>query len=66
MRSLPGSPDVVFPRQRVAVFIEGDFWHGYRFPRWADTLKPYWREKIERNRGRDRKNHAKLRRMGGR
>jgi DNA mismatch endonuclease (patch repair protein) len=31
VRSLPGSPDLVFSRVRVAVFIDGDFWHGYRF-----------------------------------
>jgi len=64
VRDLPGSPDVVFPRQRLAVFIDGDFWHGYRFPQWKDTQSEFWQTKIEMNRARDRRNHAKLRRMG--
>jgi DNA mismatch endonuclease (patch repair protein) len=64
--SLPGSPDIVFARQRVAVFIDGDFWHGYRFPLWKPYLSSFWKEKIERNRRRDRRNFAKLRRLGWR
>ncbi len=65
VRSLPGSPDVVFPTKRVAVFIDGDFWHGYRFPAWEKTLpSDFWRDKISGNRRRDRRNFAKLRRMG--
>ena len=64
MRALPGTPDVVFPRQRVAVFVDGDFWHGYRLPAWEQGLKPYWREKIRRNRRRDRRNVARLRKLG--
>ena len=38
--SLSGSPDVVFKRERVAVFIDGDFWHGWRFSRWCEKLRP--------------------------
>ncbi len=64
--SLPGSPDLVFVRQRVAVFVDGDFWHGYRFPLWKARLSRFWEEKIEKNRRRDRKNFAKLRRLGWR
>lgn len=64
VRALPGAPDVVFPRQRVAVFVDGDFWHGHRLPEWEQSLKPYWREKIRRNRRRDRRNFAQLRKMG--
>jgi len=63
---LPGTPDIVFGRKRVAVFIDGDFWHGYRFPTWKDTLSQFWQNKIEKNRQRDKKNFAKLRRMGWR
>jgi DNA mismatch endonuclease (patch repair protein) len=61
---LPGKPDFVFPRARLIVFIDGDFWHGWRFPQWRDKLQPYWREKIERNRRRDRRNMQALRRCG--
>ena len=66
VKSLPGCPDVVFPKQKLAVFIDGDFWHGYRFPTWQRTLPKFWREKIGKNRDRDRRNFAKLCRMGWR
>lgn len=62
--SLPGSPDIVFRLPKIAVFMDGDFWHGYRFPQWKSALPLYWREKIEKNRSRDRRNFAALRRMG--
>jgi len=65
-RGLPGTPDVAFPRQKVAVFIDGDFWHGYRFPQWKHTQSEFWQTKIETNRARDKRNHARLRRMGWR
>ena len=63
VKTLPGKPDIVFPSRRLAVFIDGDFWHGYRFPVWRDDLKLFWRKKIALNRERDRRNFAKLRRM---
>jgi DNA mismatch endonuclease (patch repair protein) len=62
--ALPGKPDFVFVRARVVVFVDGDFWHGWQFPRWKDALAPYWRQKIEKNRIRDRKHFRRLRRMG--
>ena len=62
--NLRGKPDVVFKRERVAVFIDGDFWHGWRFSRWCGDLQPYWREKIVRNRARDCRNFRRLRRKG--
>jgi DNA mismatch endonuclease (patch repair protein) len=61
---LPGRPDIVFPRARVAVFVNGTFWHGWRYPAWAHKLAPYWRKKIEGNRRRDRLNGRRLRRLG--
>jgi DNA mismatch endonuclease (patch repair protein) len=61
---LLGKPDIVFSQQKIAVFIDGDYWHGWRFANWADTLSPYWRQKIARNRKRDRANHRRLRRTG--
>ena len=63
-RDLPGSPDFVFREKKVAVFIDGDFWHGWRFPQWRDKLSPAWEEKIAKNRYRDRLNYRRLRRMG--
>jgi DNA mismatch endonuclease (patch repair protein) len=61
---LPGKPDIVFASARLAVFIDGDFWHGYRFHRWGHKLTPYWQQKIETNRLRDLRNFCKLRRHG--
>src|SRR5271157_1020086 len=52
---LPGAPDYYSKKNRVAVFVHGCFWHGcpahYREPK---SNVAYWREKIERNRARDR------------
>ncbi len=64
VKSLSGCPDFVFERERVVVFVDGDFWHGWRFVRWRDALPSYWQEKIERNRQRDRSNVRRLRRRG--
>jgi DNA mismatch endonuclease (patch repair protein) len=64
--SLPGRPDLVFTSARLAVFIDGDFWHGFRYPLWKKRLGAFWRAKIERNRARDRRNFATLRRRGWR
>ena len=64
VRTLPGHPDVVFSRARVAVFVDGDFWHGYRFPLWQDKLTVFWRNKIAHNRRRDTTNFRRLRRQG--
>lgn len=64
VRSLPGKPDIVFLASRVVVFVDGDFWHGYRFPAWCNKLSPFWQAKIAQNRARDRRNFARLRRNG--
>jgi DNA mismatch endonuclease (patch repair protein) len=64
VKSLPGTPDFVFRRAKVVVFVDGDFWHGWRFPEWKGKLKPYWQAKIERTRRRDRRNFQRLRRAG--
>jgi DNA mismatch endonuclease, patch repair protein len=64
VRQLPGRPDIVFSKARVAVFIDGDFWHGYRFPSWKDKVSDFWKEKISQTRARDSRNHRKLRNMG--
>ena len=64
VKSLPGSPDLVFSKRMVAVFIDGDFWHGFRFPAWEHKVSDFWKAKILKNRARDQKNFRKLRRMG--
>ena len=60
-----GSPDIAVPSKKLAVFIDGDFWHGYQFSRWKHKLpQVYWQDKIETNIKRDKKTFAKLRRDG--
>lgn len=55
---LPGKPDVVFPRAQVAVFVDGDFWHGREWPARRRRLvkgsnSAYWTAKIRSNMRRD-------------
>lgn len=62
---LPGKPDLVFVRAMVAVFVDGDFWHGWRFEEWEPKLSStYWKDKIRRNRERDREQTAHLKAAG--
>ena len=63
-RDLPGRPDFVFREDLVAVFVDGDFWHGWRFPVWEHRMSEKWRMKISETRRRDRLAHCRLRRMG--
>lgn len=60
-----GKPDFVFPRERIAVFIDGDFWHGnprkFRLP--LSNLE-YWTKKILSNKRRDRRVNSYLRKHG--
>jgi len=64
VKALPGKPDVVFIKAKVAVFVDGDFWHGYRFPAWEHTIADFWKIKISKTRVRDQRNFRKLRSMG--
>ncbi|MBS0222177.1 MAG: very short patch repair endonuclease [Proteobacteria bacterium] len=66
VRELPGRPDIVFARSKVIVFIDGDFWHGYKFPLWKNKMAPFWQKKIGNTRQRDLKNHRRLRTRGWR
>ncbi len=66
-RHVPGCPDFLFPRKRVAVFVDGCFWHGcpkcFRLP---VGNRDYWSEKITSNRRRDRRNTRILKANGWR
>jgi len=64
LKDLPGRPDIVFPEAKLAVFIDGDFWHGWRFPLWQHKLSEKWKEKIATTRERDKRNFHHLRREG--
>jgi DNA mismatch endonuclease (patch repair protein) len=66
-KSLPGTPDLVFPRLRKVVLVHGCFWHGHNCARGDRTPKnnrDYWVAKIARNRERDQRNRALLRAQG--
>lgn len=67
-RSLPGRPDLVFPRYRIAVFVHGCFWHGHncRAGRLPSSNQAYWTEKIAANQVRDARKIAELRALGWR
>lgn len=60
-----GNPDIALPKKKKAVFIDGDFWHGYQFSKLKERLpKKYWLAKIEQNIKRDKSNRIKLRKAG--
>lgn len=52
---LPGRPDIVLPKYRTAIFVNGCFWHGHDCPmfKWPKTREAFWRTKIEGNKDRD-------------
>jgi len=58
--SISGKPDIAFPKQKVAVFINGEFWHGRYFHKEKPNYKKFWIEKISNNMRRDRKNYKEL------
>ena len=66
VRKLPGAPDIVLPKYRTVVFINGCFWHKHDCPRfvWPKDNADYWRPKIEGNVLRDKKNYDMLQQMG--
>ena len=69
VRSLPGTPDIVFVGQRLAVQVRGCFWHqheGCRHGRIPDTRREYWEPKLLRTVGRDATNDEALRKQGWR
>lgn len=56
-KSLPGKPDIVFTKKKIAVFIHGCFWHGHncasRYAHTSQSNRMYWGPKIARTRQRD-------------
>ena len=65
--SLPGSPDIVLPKYKTAIFVHGCFWHRHMGCHLASTPKDnaeFWCNKFETNIKRDAKNEKELREMG--
>ena len=68
-KNLPGTPDIVFPSRKSAIFVQGCFWHRHPDPdcklaRLPKTRLEFWKPKLEGNRKRDLKNQEKLGDLG--
>ena len=61
---MDGNPDFAIPSSKVAIFCDGDFWHGYNYRNGKKLKAGYWRNKIEGNMRRDRKVSQRLRYHG--
>jgi DNA mismatch endonuclease, patch repair protein len=62
VKTLPGKPDLVFPKHNAVVFVHGCFWHGHgcRLFKWPSTRKEFWRNKIRGNVITDQKSNVAL------
>ncbi len=66
-KDLPGKPDLVFPKYKKVIFVNGCYWHGHAGCSRAvlpATNLDFWKEKIAKNKLRDRKNHRDLKKLG--
>ena len=66
-KELPGSPDLYIPKYRVAIFVNGCFWHMHENCRYSSIPKnnhDFWKNKLEGNVERDKQNYIKLESMG--
>lgn len=67
VRKLPGSPDIVLPKYKTVIFVNGCFWHGHEGCKYYHLPKSnieFWKEKIESNVARDKRNEEKLKSLG--
>ena len=65
-KKLPGAPDIILQRYRVAVFVHGCFWHSHNCPRGRrpTSRSEFWNPKLDKNLERDRRSQAALRAAG--
>lgn len=66
-KELPGSPDLYIPKYRIAIFVNGCFWHMHENCRYSSIPKnnhDFWKSKLEGNVERDKQNYIKLESMG--
>lgn len=66
-KHLPGTPDIVLPKYKTAIFINGCFWHGHegcKYFIWPQNNAEFWHDKISTNKARDVKKHQELRSLG--
>ncbi len=61
-KSISGKPDIIFPKYKSLIFINGCFWHGHdcHLFKWPSSRPEFWKEKITKNKERDRKNYKIL------
>lgn len=66
VKTLPGCPDIVLPKYKTVIFVNGCFWHKHDCPRfvWPSSNEEYWRPKIMGNVERDKRNIAELQQLG--
>lgn len=67
VKTLPGTPDIVYKKYKLVIFIDGEFWHGYNWEEKKLKIKKnrdFWIPKIERNMQRDRINNELLEKSG--
>lgn len=67
VKQLPGTPDIVFPKYKTAVFVNGCFWHGHKGCKYShlpSTNLEYWEKKIADNLERDERKTRKLEKLG--
>jgi DNA mismatch endonuclease, patch repair protein len=67
-KRLPGKPDLVLPKYRAVIQVQGCFWHGHDCDlfKWPGTRQDFWRQKITGNQGRDQRNLEQLGEQGWR
>ena len=65
-QKLPGKPDIILKRKRIAIQVRGCFWHGHncKLSNYPKTNRKYWKDKINNNKKRDRKNDKLIKKMG--
>lgn len=66
---LPGKPDIVLPKYKTVIFVNGCFWHkheGCKYFVWPKNNAEFWKDKIQRNVERDKRNQDDLSQMGWR
>lgn len=64
---LPGKPDIVLPKYKTVIFVNGCFWHGHegcKYFVWPKSNEQFWRNKIEGNISRDQRNIMHLNESG--
>ena len=65
-KNLPGKPDIVLKKHRTAIQVRGCFWHGHdcKLSIYPKTNRKYWKNKIDNNKKRDKKNDKLIKKMG--